>query len=114
MGVPLFLFLYYSAAFAQDPVDSKKPKNIHEVTPENANRLRPGMEIRNIGGINMVVPEGTQYYTEGSQLKMEEAGEYAARRFKDSDERFKKLEDRIRKMEKEVQNLQEALNPHKK
>ncbi len=102
------------ASFAQSNGDYKKLKDTRELTPKNANQLRPGMELRSIGGINMVVPEGTQYYTEGSQVKMEEASEYAARRFKDADERFKSLEDRVSNMEKEVKILQGASSTRKK
>ncbi len=108
------LFLFLSALYAQDYNDNKKPQDTHEMTPENINEVRPGMELRKVGGINMIVPEGTQFYMEGSQLKMEEAGEYAARRFRQVDERLKAMEEREKKLEEEIKKLQEALKPRHK
>ena len=109
------LLLFLPALYAQEYNEKKKPpQDMHEMTPENINDLRPGMEVRKVGGINMVVPEGTQFYMEGSQLKMEEASEYSARRFKDVDERFKAMEAREKKLEEEIKALQEALKTRHK
>ncbi len=100
-------FLFCAAAYAQDyeNSDSDKKKDVHMVNPDNAAELQPGMELMKIGGINMVVPKGTQFYKEGAQVKMEEAGEYSARRFKEMDDRLQKIEAKQRKMETEIEKL---------
>ena len=67
------------------------------------------MEIKKIGGINMVVPVGTKFYMEGAQVKMEEAPEYSARRFKEMDDRFIKMEEREQKMEEEIRKLEKQV-----
>ncbi|MDD5428339.1 MAG: hypothetical protein PHI58_03765 [Candidatus Omnitrophica bacterium] len=106
-GAAIALFFLQNAICAQTDYD-KNGKDVHKMTPENINEVRPGMEVKKIGGINMVVPEGTQFYMEGSQVKMEEAGEYAARRFKSMTENFKALEDKVTKLEERVLKLEKA------
>ena len=109
-----FFFNFQSLSVAQEyENDSKKQDDVHRENPESLNNPLPGMEIRKIGGINMMVPEGTQFYMQGAQLKMEEASEYSARRFKEMDERFRKMEERQLKLEEEVKELHAQLaNPH--
>ena len=105
-----FFFNFQSLSVAQEyENDSKKQDDVHRENPESIGTPPPGMEIRKIGGINMMVPEGTQFYTQGSQLKMEEASEYSARRFKEMDERFQKMEEKQRKLEEEVKELRTQL-----
>lgn len=110
----LFLLLLPGISYAQDYEADNKKGDIEEITPETVNKLRPGMELRKIGGINMVVPEGTQVYKQGAMLIMEEDGDYSARRFKIMDERFNKLDERLQKIEAEIAELRNLLNKAKK
>ncbi|MBU0881042.1 MAG: hypothetical protein KKE81_02465 [Candidatus Omnitrophica bacterium] len=92
------LFCFQSASYAQN-YDNNKSSDIHEVNAEASDQLRPGMKLMKVGGINMLVPEGTKFYKQGAQVKMEQAGEYSARRFKEMDERLSKTDERIMKVE---------------
>ena len=103
----VFLLLLRSVSYAQDYEDNSIKKDLRKITPESANQVPIGMEIRRIGGINMVVPIGTQFYKEGSQLKMEEASEYSARRFWEVTERVNKLEEKARALEGKLKNLED-------
>lgn len=105
----IFLIAFFSfpgPSGAQEYEDnSRKQDDVHKEGPESVNTLPPGMEIMKIGGINMLVPQGTQFYMQGSQLKMEEASEYSARRFQDMDKRLQRIEEKQSKMEEEIENL---------
>ena len=67
--------------------------------------VRPGMELKRVGGINLVIPEGAKVYQEGSHLAMEEPEEYAARRFKEMDARITAIENRQKEMTCEIDKL---------
>lgn len=91
------LFCFQPASYAQN--NDNKSSDILEVNAGASDQMRPGMKIMKVGGINMMVPEGTKFYKQGAQVKMEEASEYSARRFKEMDERLSKIDDRIMKVE---------------
>jgi hypothetical protein len=61
--------------------------------------IGPGMEIKKIADVNLLVPIGTQVRQEGSLIVVETTGEYAARKFIDIDSRFKGLEYRQQTLE---------------
>ncbi len=124
--ITLFILLasfacFRPASLAQDYTDSENKADTEDVTPETVNKLRPGMELRKIGGINMIVPEGAKVYKQGAMLIMEEDGDYSARRFKDMNDRFfkleekeKLLEERYKKLEEEVKELRKLINKEQK
>ena len=93
------LFCFQPVAYAQNN-DNNKSSDIYEVDTGASDQIRPGMKLMKVGGINMMVPEGTKFYKQGAQVKMEEASEYSARRFKEMGERLSKIDDRITKVEK--------------
>ncbi|GEM_PF-2858166 len=72
--------------------------------------LRPGMESKKMGGLHMVVPEGTQRYKEAGQWKMEDPEVYAARNFKEVKNRLDQLEKNQQKLQDDLDTLKEALN----
>lgn len=114
MKKPLVFFLitlscvFSTVSFAQDQnsnsEDKEKTKNIP---------LRPGMELRRIGNINLIVPEGAELYKTKGQPSgsswIESEDVYAARRFKQMDERLGGIEDRISKMEEDIKGLRVAM-----
>jgi len=107
------LFLQ-TPSYAQDYDKPSSDKDTENITSETVNKLRPGMELRKIGGINMVVPKGTQIYKEGSLIRMEEDGDYTARRLEEVDSRFNKLEGRQKKLEEDIQELRKLLTKDQK
>ena len=74
----------------------------------------PGMELVNIGGIRMIIPQGTKVEKKGSLLVMEGVDEFVARNLKEMSARLEKIEasqDDLRKMvgdlEHEMSDLRE-------
>ncbi|MGE5197280.1 MAG: hypothetical protein ACM3IL_02115, partial [Deltaproteobacteria bacterium] len=57
-------------------------------------QLAPGMEIKKIGDVNLVVPVGTRVHQEGSLVVVEPLDEYTARKFIDIEKHFAALEAR--------------------
>ena len=77
-------------------------------------QVRPGMEIKKVGGLNMVVPVGTQFYKEGAQIKMEEDGQYAARRITEMDAHLQKMDEKLIKLNEVMIKLAEEVEALRK
>lgn len=85
--VLLFLILFARPIFAEEA------------------ELRPGMELKKIGAINVIVPKGSEIYEKNGLYILESAEEYAARKFKDVEERFALLEERAESAENKLEKL---------
>lgn len=83
--------------------------NVSLDTKDSAIDVPPGMELRNMGGLKMIVPEGAKVRKRGSLLIMEEADEYAARNIYEMRGRLRGLESRQIDLEKELADLREAV-----
>ncbi|MDD5136880.1 MAG: hypothetical protein PHX20_04645 [Candidatus Omnitrophica bacterium] len=93
---------------------ANKEKEAEKVRNDTRAGMRQGYEIKKIGGLNMLVPEGTKFYKEGAQIKMEEEDAYSARRFKEMDTRLQKAENRIRSLEHEIGELRSSIESIRK
>jgi hypothetical protein len=71
--------------------------------------IPPGMELRMMGGIKMIVPKGTQVHKKGSLVVMEGPDEYAARNIYEMNGRISELEARQVSIEKELEGLRQAI-----
>lgn len=71
--------------------------------------VRPGMELRKIGGVNMLVPEGAEVYYDKGRYLVEGFGEYAARRFKETDERLSRIETGLISLNDEIEALRKTV-----
>ncbi len=69
----------------------------------------PGMELVSIGGIRMIIPQGTKVEKKGSLLTMEGPDEYAARNFKEMNDRFQKMEAGQNDLRKSVDDLKREI-----
>lgn len=112
---------FQAVSFAQEYKDNEERAYNEDVTSEPVNKPLPGMEVRKIGGINMMVPEGSRVYKQGATLILEDDGGYAARRLKDMNDRFfkmeekqKYLEERYKKLEEEIKELRKAVEESRK
>ncbi|MFH0986376.1 MAG: hypothetical protein V1882_12750 [Candidatus Omnitrophota bacterium] len=65
----------------------------------------PGMELINVGGIRMVIPQGTKVEKKGSLLVMESADEFAARNFKEMREHLERTESAQDNLRKTIEDL---------
>ena len=117
----MVLFLFQGASYAQSDdtgsgtqeitteEQTDKDKEAEKIRNETRAGMRPGLEVKKIGGLNMLVPEGTKFYKEGAQIKMEEEDAYSARRFKEMDTRLQKAENRISSLEHEISELRNLI-----
>ncbi|MCX5678985.1 MAG: hypothetical protein NTY76_07795 [Candidatus Omnitrophica bacterium] len=71
--------------------------------------IPPGMELRMMGSIKMIVPKGTQLHKKGSLVVMEGPDEYAARNIYEMNGRLVGLEARQLNIEKELEGLRQAV-----
>ncbi|MFA5143419.1 MAG: hypothetical protein WC522_04540 [Candidatus Omnitrophota bacterium] len=94
--------------------ENQDVKEAEAITRESISRVRPGMEVKKIGGLNLMVPEGTKFYREGAQIRMEEEGEYSARRFKEMDARLQKVENKVRGIETGMEELRKNIEAVRK
>ena len=78
-------------------------------TKESAMEVPPGMELRKIGTIKMVVPKGTQVSKKGSLVVMEGPDEYAARNIYEMNGRLMGLEARQMNIERETESLKQTV-----
>ncbi|MFH1189618.1 MAG: hypothetical protein V1682_02870 [Candidatus Omnitrophota bacterium] len=77
---------------------------------ESAIGIPPGMELRKIGGISMIVPEGTQVSKKSGLVVMEGPDEFAARNIYEMRGRLMTLEERQHDVEKELNDLKETIS----
>lgn len=72
--------------------------------------IPPGMEMRKVGNINMIVPEGTQIRKNGSNLIMEGPDEYVARNVREIKGRLTEIETRQLAQEEKLDGLKQAIS----
>ncbi|MFA4981482.1 MAG: hypothetical protein WC592_03320 [Candidatus Omnitrophota bacterium] len=101
------LFLAAATVCAQDNIEKKYDEKSGGSTTKTT--IRPGMEIKKIGGLNMVVPEGTQIYRKGAQLMIESPEDYSARNIKEMKTRVENLEKEQAGMKDDIETLKKAL-----
>jgi len=72
----------------------------------------PGMEIKKVGNLKLVVPKGAKVEEAGGGglLMMESTSEYASRKFLEMEERFEKIEKYQEELKKEIEQLKEAVS----
>jgi len=104
----LVTFLCFQGpSYAVDELTKKE--YIEEAALENGVQVPPGMELRRIGGINMIVPQGAKLYKDGPVFRMEDDGGYASRKLKNMDDRFNKLDEQLKKIEEEIVELRKSI-----
>lgn len=104
--LPILILIFCTLfAFSQESEDSDT----------NNISLRPGMEIRKVGNLNVVVPEGGRIYEdEHRRLFIESAEEYAARRFKETEERFERIEKEQQELKNKLERLEKIIEEMKR
>ena len=71
--------------------------------------LSPGMEVKNVGGINVIVPQGTRVHKEGSQIVYEDLGEYLGRRFHELEQLVFVMQKEISRQSAQLEALRQDL-----
>jgi len=112
--IPLSI-LFASQAFCQDERGDDYDKPL-ETTPEVRVKdssgnviIPPGMEIKKIGGLNLVVPEGAQMHKERSQWVIEGAEDFAIRNISEIKTRLTVIEKEQKELKKSIEDLKESL-----
>lgn len=75
----------------------------------NDSAVGPGMEIKDVGGIRVIVPKGARVYKDGSHVVFEDIGEYLARRFEVMETEIAALQENLHRHEQEIARLKEEL-----
>jgi hypothetical protein len=77
--------------------------------------IGPGMEMRKVGSMNFVVPQGMKVYKDKTGLvKYEDMGEFLARNFDEIRQRQQKIEERQDYLTDELARLQQAFDKQRK
>ncbi|GEM_PF-2612921 len=74
----------------------------------------PGMELVNIGGIRMIIPQGTKVEKKGSLLVMEGVDEFVARNLKEMMAQLEKMEASQKDVRKMVDDLKQEVSDLRK
>jgi hypothetical protein len=107
------LFLCFAVILSSNGLaqDYQEPQNKEEMGKpygkgsHAAVEVPPGMELINVGGIRMIIPQGTKVEKKGSLLVMESADEFAARNFKEMRARLEKAESNQNDLKKTIEDL---------
>ncbi len=72
-------------------------------------KLSPGMELKQIGTVNRLVPVDMRVVDKDGLVTTESMGEYVARRFIETENRFKVIENSLSKIKEVIQALQQEI-----
>lgn len=78
-------------------------------TKAQKEKIGPGMEVIQIGEVNIIAPKGTRVKKEGSQVVFEDLGEYLGRRFDEVERRFARIEVQQEELKKELEEIKKTL-----
>ncbi|MCG8432056.1 MAG: hypothetical protein MJA29_12905 [Candidatus Omnitrophica bacterium] len=69
----------------------------------------PGMEVKNVGGVNVIVPRGARVHKEGSKIVFEDMGEYIGRVVDELQSRLERIEQEMDAQREEIEELKRKL-----
>lgn len=111
--IPLVIFFAVQAT-AQDEHETGYDKPA-EYAPETAAKdtpgnitVPPGMELRKIGGLNLVVPKGARVRKERSQWIMEGPEDFAARNISEIKARLDGIEKEQKELKSSIEELKKS------
>ena len=114
MLILLLSILFESGAIAQDE-KSDSVNNPAEYSTETVVKdkpgnvvVPPGMELRKIGSLNLVVPEGSRIRKDRSQWIMEGPEDFAARSISEIKKRLDDMEKEQKELKKSIEELKAA------
>ncbi|MDP8296960.1 MAG: hypothetical protein RAP41_02105 [Candidatus Orphnella occulta] len=83
--------------------------------PENSGtvKLSPGMELKQIGTVNRLVPVDMKVVDKDGLVTTESMGEYVARRFIETEKHFNVIENSLAEIEKTLSLMQEEVEQFK-
>jgi len=118
--IPL-LTLFASGAIAQDEDKRDKNPDPHvDYASEIQNKdkfadvvIPPGMELKKIGSLNLVVPIGAQIRKDRSQWIMEGPEDFAARSISEIKARLDDMEKEQGELKKSIEELKESIRINK-
>jgi len=101
------------SGFAEDPNGAQYKEKQGKPYGEGSHlpvEIPPGMELINMGGIHMIVPQGMKIEKKGSLMTMEGSDAFAARNFKEMKTRFEKIEASQDELKKTVDDLKQEIS----
>jgi hypothetical protein len=108
----VYLGVFISPSSAVDYSDDKQKEEQGKPYgrgPHAPVEIPPGMEMINMGGIRMIVPQGTKIGKNGSLVTMESSEEFSVRNFKEMKDRLEKIETSQKDLKKTVDDLKQAV-----
>ncbi len=72
-------------------------------------KVSPGMEIKQVGAVNRLVPIGTKIIDKDGLVTTESMGEYVSRRFIETGNRFDAIENTLTAMKETLQSIQQQI-----
>ncbi|MFC1509595.1 hypothetical protein ACFL60_07930 [Candidatus Omnitrophota bacterium] len=105
----IFLFIVYAPyAYTEEELTEERYEDyIH--AEEGKFKIPPGMELRKIGDLRVLIPKGGKIFKAGDALVVETSGEYAAREFSEIEGRFNKIETEQKALKEEIEYLKETI-----
>ena len=113
LALPLS-FLFTGSAGAQDEKDesySKPAEYASEITVRDRSgdiKVPQGMELKKIGSLNLVVPEGSRVRKDRSQWIMEGPEDFAARNISEIKTRLDGIEREQKELKKSIEELKKS------
>ncbi|MBL7156768.1 MAG: hypothetical protein ISS92_01255 [Candidatus Omnitrophica bacterium] len=81
-----------------------------EAKREPGVKIPPGMEIRKVGDVNILMPKGAKMDKRGGVILLENTDQYAAQKFLEVENRLIEIEAEQRMLKNEVKNLKNSLD----
>ncbi len=72
-------------------------------------KLSPGMELKQIGAVNRLIPVDMKVVDKDGLVTTESMGEYVARRFIETEDHFKVIENSLSEIKEVIQALQQEM-----
>ena len=111
--LPLFM-LFAAQAIAQDENDKDYKKGAEYASEISTNdksgdiKVPPGMELKKVGSLNLVVPAGSQMHKDRSQWIMEGPEDFAARNISEIKARLDGIEKEQEELKKSIEELKKS------
>ncbi len=100
----IFLILAFIILLASSMYAKNEPEQAGSV------KISPGMELKQVGTVNRLVPIGTKVVDKNGLVTTESMGEYVARRFIETGKRFDTIENTLARVKTTLEGLQQEID----
>ena len=108
------LIPHAGAAMDDNGPNGDKPRGSYDEGTAPSEEVPPGMEMRDIGNIHMIAPQGLRIQKKGSQMIMEGIDEFTVRNLQEMNARLEKIEADQKNLKKTVEDLKLEISDERK